>query len=178
MYSISHHCRRKMRASIVVHSGSNSSIVFTKSQTVRCGGRGRCLEAHRGTVPSVVSALPPGHPATGQQLTMSSTSLLFAARIVFSCHSRQVLIAIQSSREGRHKRATVRDRDGRRPDRAWGGLLDVSCALFPFLLQRSGLLVWSPQQQLPLSFSLSFFLPSSCTCRRTLLLSDLSTAIG
>jgi hypothetical protein len=50
MYSISHHCRRKMRASIVVHSGSNSSIVFTKSQTVRCGGRGRCLEAHRGTV--------------------------------------------------------------------------------------------------------------------------------
>ena len=39
-------------------------------------------------------------------------------------------------------RATVRDRDGRRLDRTLGGagLLDVSSALFPFLLQRSGLI--------------------------------------
>lgn len=131
-----------MRASFVVDSRSNSGIVFTKPNGELW--KGKVPGRFSGTVPSVLSALPPRHRNSSLK---SSTSLLCSVHMqcVFMPQPslRQVLLAIQSSRvrwhmhDGYHSLAVILIEPR--------GSVHVSCRLFSSLFfffsfaQRSGL---------------------------------------
>jgi len=150
---------------------------------VRCGRGRRCLEAYCGTVPSVASALPPRHLSSSLKSSLLNLTAI-CTRSVFLCHNRQVLIAIQSSRERWHMRGGCHSLDWSSPREIEPpvGSVDVFSVLFSLLFSFCKGLAPCVRQAGGLLYGLIsssyHFLPAEfmhCTCRHTLL-SDLSTA--